>query len=366
MKKWFIIVLAALVVLASCTITGLTDPAETGDPTATFCNANGDLAAREQGLDQAVAVSAEEIKYVKRYMALRSQQGAARSIDLGSDIAPLIVLMYHHIVPDDKTDISDYARTVSQFRADMEYLKTSGIEVVDFEDLRRYEERGGAPEAKMAIISMDDGYASQLELGVPILKEYGYKACFSIPTSVIDSDSFFMDWTDLQILTAYKDADGKKPFTVAAHTVTHASLLDGADYADDEGLAAYLSYLKRQIYMAKENLERRNVLDADAALTLCLPYGAGSGQAEIEAMAKLYGYSFIRTSDHSNYEEGSYTRGAMDAFTDDPWALPSLPVLHSTDISVVENYFAALPARLGFPAGTVYTTTTTTTIAAAE
>jgi peptidoglycan/xylan/chitin deacetylase (PgdA/CDA1 family) len=365
MKKWFIIVLAAIVVLASCAVTGLTDPAETGDPTATFCIANGDLAAREQGLDQAVAATAEEIKYVKRYMALRTQKGMARSIDLGADIAPLIILMYHHVVADDKTDISDYARTESQFRADMEYLKANGIKVVSFEDLRTYEETGAAPDARMAIISMDDGYASQLERAVPILKEYGYKASFSIPTSVIDSDSFFMDWTDLQILAAYKDADGKKPFTVAAHTVTHASLLDGADYADDEGLAAYLSYLKRQIYMAKENLERRKVLDENAALTLCLPYGAGSGRVEIEAMAKLYDYSFIRTSDHSDYTVGSYTRGAMDAFTDDPWALPSLPVLHSTDISVVENYFAALPARLGFPAGTTYTTTTTT-IAAAD
>jgi peptidoglycan/xylan/chitin deacetylase (PgdA/CDA1 family) len=365
MKKLLIVVLAALAVISSCSITGLTNPAETADPTATFCIANGDLAAREQGLDQAVAVTAEEIKYVKLYMIQRAQLGKSRSIDLGQDIAPLIILMYHHIVPDDKTDISDYARTVSQFRADMEYLKTNGIKVVDFEDLREYEERGAAPDAKMAIISMDDGYASQLELGVPILKEYGYKASFSIPTSVIGSDSFFMDWADLQILTAYTDGEGKKPFTVAAHTVTHASLLDGADYTDDEGLAAYLSYLKRQIYMAKENLERRKVLDGDAALTLCLPYGAGSGKAEIEAMAKLYDYSFIRTSDHSNYEEGSYTRGAMDAFTDDPWALPSLPVMHSTDIAVIANYFAALPARLGFPAGTTYTTTTTT-IAAAD
>jgi len=366
MKKWIIVVLAALAVLASCSITGLTNPAETTDPATTFCLANGDLAAKDQGLDQSVAVTADEIKYVKRYMALQSQQGMTRSIDLGADIAPLIVLMYHHVVADDKTDISDYARTESQFRADMEYLKTNGIKVVSFEDLRGYEERGAAPEARMAIISMDDGYASQLERAVPILKEYGYKASFSIPTSVIGSDPFFMDWADLQILTAYTGADGKKPFTVAAHTVNHASLLDGADYTDDEGLAAYLSYLKRQIYMAKLNLERRSVLDEDAALTLCLPYGAGSGKQEIVAMAKLYGYSFIRTSDHSDYAAGSYTRGAMDAFTDSPWALPSLPVMHSTDIAVIANYFAALPARLGFPAGTTYTTTTTTTIAAAE
>jgi peptidoglycan/xylan/chitin deacetylase (PgdA/CDA1 family) len=366
MKKCFIVVLAALAVLASCSITGLAKPAETTDLTADFCLANGDLAAKDQGLDQSVAVSAEEIKYVKRYMAMQSQLGKARSLNLGTNIAPLIILMYHQIVPDDTTDISDYSRTESQFRADMEYLKANDIKVVSFEDLREYEERGAAPDARMAIISMDDGYASQLALAVPILKEYKYKASFSISTSFIGSDPFFVDWTDLQILTAYTDADGKKPFTVASHTVTHASLLKGADWTDDEGLAAYLSYLKQQIYMSKENLERRNVLDENAALTLCLPYGAGSGKVEIEAMAKLYDYSFIRTSNYSDYTAQDYTYGAINAFTDDPWALPSLPILYSTDIAVIANYFAALPARLGFPAGTTYTTTTTTTVAAAE
>jgi hypothetical protein len=366
MKKYLAAALAALLLIASCSITGLTTATTAEDPSKTFCQANGDLAAKEQALDRSVAVTADEIKYVKRYMAMQSQQGMARSIDVGSEMAPLIILMYHHIVPDGTLEMDDYARTASQFRADMEYLKTNGIKVVDFEDLREYEERGTAPNSKMAIISMDDGYASQLQYAIPILKEYGYKACFSIATSFIGTDSFFMDWSDLQILTAYQDAEGKNPFTVASHTVTHASLLKGADYTDDEGLATYLSYLKQQIYMAKENLERRGLCDDGAALTLCLPYGAGEGKVEIEAMAKLYGYSFIRTSDHSDYTVGSYTRGAINAFTDDPWALPSLPVLASTDISVIENYFSALPARLGFPEGTTYTTTTTTTIAAAD
>jgi peptidoglycan/xylan/chitin deacetylase (PgdA/CDA1 family) len=339
MKKVLIPIFTAFLVLVSCTQTGL------GSTSSGY----GDLSPKNADLDSSIVATSDDIAFVKAYLAGKFRSIQAKSVVEGVDIVPVAILMYHHITAGEEQD--EYTRSVAQFEGDLQYLRDAGIVVIGFDDLRKIQEgKMTPPAARMAIISMDDGYKSQIELAVPLLKQYGCKASFSIASSYI-GDSGFMDWNDITRLADYRTSTEVPLFTIISHTVTHQSLLNGSDWTDEESLVKYITYLKRQLLQSKRAIESRIAPNTyiDAPMILSLPYGAGSGRSEIISMAMRTGYSGIRTSDYGDYRQGEYS-GVLDAFTDDPYQLPSLPVFNYTDINVLSDYFAYLPTRLGFPA----------------
>jgi peptidoglycan/xylan/chitin deacetylase (PgdA/CDA1 family) len=338
MKKVMIPFLLAFLVLSSCTQSGLDNHSAW----------NGELPPKDAPLDNSIAVSAEDIAFVKAFMAGGARTVQSRAVVEGVHIAPVLILLYHHVSAEAPTN--EYARSVAQLTSDFQFLRDSGIAVIGFDDLRKIQEGRRAPPApRMAIISFDDGWKDQVDLAVPLLKQYGYKASFSITSSYI-GDSGFMSWNDITKLAEYRTVEGSPLFTFISHTVTHDSLLDGSAWNNEEEMIKYLTYLKRQLLQSKRAIETRIApyTYLDAPMILALPYGAGSGKYEITAMALRTGYSGIRTSDFGDYRQGAYY-GALDAFTDDPFKLPSLLIYSDTDINVIQDYYAYLPKRLGFP-----------------
>lgn len=87
------------------------------------------------------------------------------------------VLMYHHLSGD--------TLPAEQFHAQIAALAGAGYTSVTFDDLRGYVERGEELPEKPVVITFDDGYLSNMELGFPILQQYGMKATiFPIGCSV--------------------------------------------------------------------------------------------------------------------------------------------------------------------------------------
>ena len=83
------------------------------------------------------------------------------------------VLMYHHFA-----ETGDGGTTVSaaRFRDQMTALRDHGFSAVTLEQLLNYVEKGGALPEKPVLITMDDGYTSNLEIAAPILAELGLRA----------------------------------------------------------------------------------------------------------------------------------------------------------------------------------------------
>ncbi|MGI5875008.1 MAG: polysaccharide deacetylase family protein [Bacillota bacterium] len=85
----------------------------------------------------------------------------------------LPVLMYHHL-----DTVSNYGTVVSEevFRRQMEAVRDAGYHAVGVDQLIAFVDDSAPLPEKPVLITFDDGYASNLKIGAPILKETGLKA----------------------------------------------------------------------------------------------------------------------------------------------------------------------------------------------
>lgn len=88
---------------------------------------------------------------------------------------PVPVLMYHHFMDVDSSDV-DTIVTVKRFREQLLALKAAGYTSVDPFEIADHVENGTPLPDKPVLITMDDGYISNLELAAPVLEECGMKA----------------------------------------------------------------------------------------------------------------------------------------------------------------------------------------------
>jgi len=144
-----------------------------------------------------------------------------------------VVLMYHALYPDNDLsaiDLEDqpYAVSESTFREHLSMLKDYDV------GLLSNETSATQPDV---VITFDDGHISNLEIAVPILKEFGMKAYFFVTTDFIESREFFCRPQQLQ---AFVDAG----MVVGSHGVSHRFL---SDLSDEES--------KRELSLSKERLQ---------------------------------------------------------------------------------------------------------------
>lgn len=85
----------------------------------------------------------------------------------------LAVLMYHHFEDDENGFIFV---SEERFREQLTALKHEGYETITLEQLLTFVEENGPLPEKPLLITMDDGYASNLELAAPILEELSMTA----------------------------------------------------------------------------------------------------------------------------------------------------------------------------------------------
>ena len=91
----------------------------------------------------------------------------------------LPIVMYHHVLKE-QARLNKYTISPDEFRSDMEYLKTEGYTPIVIADLLAYVEEGAPLPERPVMITFDDGYESFHEYVFPILKEYDFKAVYSI------------------------------------------------------------------------------------------------------------------------------------------------------------------------------------------
>lgn len=103
--------------------------------------------------------------------------------------------MYHDVAPEVSTGL-----TISTHKLESQFawLRESGYRCWHFSEL---EHLSSFPQKKNVVITFDDGYVSQMDLVVPLLKQYGLKATFFIPLAYLGG---YDEWntSKLPIMTA--------------------------------------------------------------------------------------------------------------------------------------------------------------------
>lgn len=240
--------------------------------------------------------------------------------DIPEGEGKVIILMYHDITEGSPSDL--YERSVADFEADLIYLRDNDIKVIGFEELEELVAKKRRPLQNMAIITFDDGYHSWLTLAGPLLLKYNMKATFFLWISEIGSENF-LSWNEIDLMSHYTTRDGTRPFTFGSHTMTHPFLYDRKSSFNNA--VEYNVFLDHELGGSKQIIDERSPVPVRV---LALPYGNGAGDKDIINAARRNGYTCIRSS----------IWGAIDPLNVDLFTLPSLPMIDTSDPSIIGYY----------------------------
>lgn len=107
----------------------------------------------------------------------------------------VLVLTYHRLSPDSAM-ANDYTVTPDTFESDIKLLKEKGYEFLKASQL----EGNFSKDRKIAVITFDDGYKSDLEYAVPILEKHSACATFFIIGEMVGK-SGYMSEDDIKLLS---------------------------------------------------------------------------------------------------------------------------------------------------------------------
>jgi hypothetical protein len=165
--------------------------------------------------------------------------------------AQTIVFGYHRFV--DKVKRPDTEITPADFEAQMKQLKDSGITVIGLQDFLAFRRGDKNIPPHCAIISFDDGWKSQYDVGWPIMKKYGYPFTMFIYTEGVQGGHFgggqAITWEQLGEM---RDAG----VDIEAHSETHQDLRKPYDKVARKRLSPpeYEQWLHNEIFGSNELL----------------------------------------------------------------------------------------------------------------
>jgi peptidoglycan/xylan/chitin deacetylase (PgdA/CDA1 family) len=196
------------------------------------------------------------------------QGEAAYSILKAGETIKFPVFNYHHLGPmPENADINRRAFTVTPelFEGHLKYFRDNGYQVVLVGELIEYFKTGKPLPEKAVAITFDDGYLEHYDNAFPLLKKYGVKATFFIPTGWVGTSTRgdMMSWAQIKQMS---DAG----MAIGSHAITHPNL---QNISDED--------LKRELEGSKKMIEEKIGISCDL-----LAYPGGNHDARvIEAVA---------------------------------------------------------------------------------
>lgn len=138
------------------------------------------------------------------------------------------VLMYHHILPQDKItglfEDNNVVVSLEQFKRDIQLLKDNGYETISLRQLNDFVRDGADIPAKSVVITFDDGYLSNKVYAMPVLQEAGYTAVIFALTGWMEEHPQMFCTDAVQYLSWPEIKEMRRVFQLASHTDNMHSL----------------------------------------------------------------------------------------------------------------------------------------------
>jgi peptidoglycan/xylan/chitin deacetylase (PgdA/CDA1 family) len=216
--------------------------------------------------------------------------------------------MYHSISsPGDEAGVSAYYRlatSTSRFRAQMGWLKRSGVDVLPLDEALSRLQSSVVDERPSAVVTFDDGFREFLTAAWPMLNELDFTATVFLPTAFIGTNALrfkgreCLTWKEVRSLHS-------AGVTFGSHTVHHPKLYE-LDW----------STIRRELADSKSKLEDEL---QSSVIAFAYPYAFPQEDAlfvkHLRYELAAVGYQFAVTT-----MIGRVARG------DDPLSLRRLPV----------------------------------------
>src|SRR3954471_1798083 len=181
--------------------------------------------------------------------------------------AEVVIFGYHRFVNNVRRP--DTEITPQAFEAQMKELKDKNISVIPMQDLLAWRRGEKAIPAKSAIITFDDGWKSQHDVGWPIMKKFNYPVTLFIYTEGIKPGHFSggesMSWEQLAEMR-----DGG--VDIQGHTATHSDLRKPYDKVAKKKLSPeeYEQWLDKELVGSKQMIEQKLGVKVNC---FAVPYG---------------------------------------------------------------------------------------------
>lgn len=144
--------------------------------------------------------------------------------------------------------------SLSDFEAHLKYLKAQNYTVLTLSEALAYLKTDGN-SGKVAVLTIDDGYQTFYEAGLPLLEKYGFSATLFVNTETVGSKDY-MSWE------ALNDAQNRG-IEIGNHTHSHAYFLN---MTETDRYSAFENELKDSQELLKDHLGK-------APAVFAYPYG---------------------------------------------------------------------------------------------
>jgi peptidoglycan/xylan/chitin deacetylase (PgdA/CDA1 family) len=209
--------------------------------------------------------------------------------------AQVIIFCYHRLV--DKIRYPGTEITPAAFEAEMKELKDKGITVISLQDLLAWKRGEKNIPPRCAVVTFDDGWKSQYEVGWPIMKKFGYPFTLFIYTEGVRGGSLgggeAITWEQLGDLR-------DNGVDIQAHSATHQDLREGHNVMVIEPGgkrtkkkltgADYEKWVHNEVVGCKELLEQRLGIKVN-----CYAVPFGNYNDHVKELARNAGYEAMFT-----------------------------------------------------------------------
>jgi peptidoglycan/xylan/chitin deacetylase (PgdA/CDA1 family) len=201
--------------------------------------------------------------------------------------AQTIILCYHRFV--EKVRSPGTEIKTADFEAQMKALKDRGITVIGMQDFLAWKRGEKNIPPRCAIVTFDDGWKSQYEVGWPIMKKFNYPFTLFIYTEGVRGGHFgggeAITWEQLAEM---RDAG----VDIQAHSATHQDLRKGYDIINKKKTsgAEYEQWLQNEVVGCKQLLEQRLAVKVN-----CFAVPFGNYNEHVKEVARNAGYEAMFT-----------------------------------------------------------------------
>ena len=206
------------------------------------------------------------------------------AIDQNSQV---VIYGYHRF--EKQVHRPDTEMTPEMFEAQMKELQDKKIPVISLQDFLAWKRGEKNIPPRAAVITFDDGWKSQYEVGWPIMKKYGYPLTLFIYTEGVKGMHFgggaAMSW---EMLGEMRDAG----VDIQAHSATHQDLRKPYDKVQKKKLnpEEYQQWLTAEVIGSKQLLEQKLGIKVNC---FAVPFGYINDQ--VREFIKKAGYEAVFT-----------------------------------------------------------------------
>ncbi len=231
--------------------------------------------------------------------------------------AEVVIFGYHRF--EKKIHRPDTEITPEMFEAQMKELQDKKIPVIGMQDFLAWKRGEKNIPPRAAIITFDDGWKTQYEVGWPIMKKFGYPLTLFIYTEGVKGMHFgggaAMSW---EMLAEMRDAG----VDIQAHSATHQDLRKPYDKVQKKRLnpEEYQQWLTNEIIGSKQLLEQKLGIRVNC---FAVPFGYINDQvrefikkAGYEAVFTVYGQRLTHSSPNDSLGRYLIEGNKPKVFTD--------------------------------------------------